>query len=173
MIKVLSGALLLVLVAGLLWVINPFAGDDEGFVWTAEPEASAARPTVMPADSEVVVHWQSADARELLDPAGHTIEFTTTMDNFRVELGCDFETPGDLHVYLSADGWDRSSAEWCTEAQANHFASGGGSVILGGPGKHTLTLRAMHKDGSPYVPADGTIAIDLGVIDHVEGWVGG
>lgn len=173
MIKVLSGALFLVLATGVVWVINPFAGDDEGFVWTSEPEVSVAPPPVTPAESEVVARWESADAHELLDPAGHTIDFTTTLDSFRTELGCDFEKPGDLHVYLSVDGWDRESAEWCTEPQANHFANGGGSVILGGPGKHTITLRALHKDGSSYVPTDGTIRIHLGVIDHVEGWVGG
>ena len=173
MVKVLAGAVLLVVVAGVLWVINPFGGDDEGFVWSSEPEVSAAPPTATPDGSEVVARWETTDARELLDPAGHTIEFTTTLDNFRVEFGCDFEIPGDLHVYLSADGWDQESAEWCTEPRANYHSNGGGSVVLGGPGKHKITLRALHKDGSPYVPADGTIEIHLGVIDHVEGWVGG
>lgn len=173
MIKALSVAVFLVVVAGVLWVINPFGGDGEGFVWSAEPELSVAPPTAIPDDSEVVARWESTDGRELLDPAGHTIEFTTTRDNFRVEFGCDFEIPGDLHVYLSADGWDQESAEWCTEPQANHFVNGGGSVVLGGPGKHTITLRAQHEDGSPYVAADGTIEVTLGVIDHVEGWVGG
>ena len=40
MVKVLSGAVFLVVVAGVLWVINPFGGDDEGFVWSPEPEVS-------------------------------------------------------------------------------------------------------------------------------------
>ncbi|MBG6099023.1 hypothetical protein [Nocardioides luteus] len=175
MLKVLSGLLGLVVVAGVVWVIDPFG--DDGLVWDAKPdvsvEPSAVPSAALPDDSEVVISWETADAHELLDPAGHTIEFTTTRDDFRAELGCDFEIPGDLHVYLSADGWDQESAQWCTEPRANHFASGGGSVILGGPGKHSITLRALHKDGSPYVPADGTIEINLAVIDHVEGWVGG
>lgn len=173
MLKALSGALVLVVLSAVVWLIDPFGDDDDGWVWSSKPEASVAPSTATPVDSEVVVRWESADARELLDPAGHTIEFTTTRDTFRAEFGCDFEIPGDLRVYLSVDGWDQEGAEWCSEPQANHFSNVGGSVLLGGPGTHTITLRALHKDGSPYVPVDGTIKIHVGVIDHVEGWVGG
>lgn len=172
MLKVLSGLLGLVVVAGVVWVIDPLGDDDDGWVRTPKPEVSAAPPAAPPADNEVMVSWESEDGREMVNGASHDIEFTTTRDEFLVSLGCRFDAPGDLRVYWSIGDWDEKTAGWCGEPKADFDVEHGGEYFSG-PGEHTVTLRAQHEDGSPYVPADGAVWVNLTVIDHDQGWVGG